>query len=286
MVPPFGPSGFKGVKDWNALFADANFGSGPSDKGEPRHAPPPSRPPADPPPALSRPGTGERTFRRASSLGKQHTRRASGAPPPSPSPHGDADPAIDELKQQWNWGFNHRRRSVTCMVCGREVEPGALDGHLKLCSAGGKHHAPAHTRSGKQRTGLRAGDGGGKDDPLTRGATRHDPDYRNGGLHKKKWAGVLDEGDEEEGPGLLPEYDAARGGIRLKLYTGFSQEEHFFPSEGGALGGGAFGKGPWSRFPASGASSDRSAHMGNDFWAKHESRRRAQDAEFEQVIHA
>ena len=217
-------------------------------------------------------------------MGKQHARRASGAPPPSPSPCNNADPAIDELKQQWNWGFNHRRNSVTCMVCGREVEPAALEGHLKLCSAGGRHHATAHRKAGIHRPG----DGGGTKDPLLWG-TRHDPDFRNEGLHKKKWASVLDEEGGKDGPGLVPEYDAARGGIRLKLYTAaqglpfkFSAEEHFFPSEGGALGGGAFGKGPWSRIPSNGTSTDRSAHPGAEFWAKHESRRRAQDVEFEQ----
>ncbi len=216
-------------------------------------------------------------------MGKHHARRASGAPPPSPSPHNHADPAIDELKQQWNWGFNHRRNSITCMVCGREVEPAALEGHLKLCSAGGRHHETAHRKAGKHRPG----DGGGTNDPLFWG-TRHDPGHRNEGLHKKKWASVLDEG-QEDGQGLVPEYDAARGGIRLKLYTAapglpfnFSAEEHFFPSECGALGGGAFGKGPWSRIPSNGANTDRSAHPGAEFWAKHESRRRAQDVEFEQ----
>jgi hypothetical protein len=33
---------------------------------------------------------------------------------------------------------------------------------------------------------------------LATAATRHDPDYKNEALHKKKWEGAL---EEEEGPG-------------------------------------------------------------------------------------
>ena len=167
------------------------------------------------------------------------------------------------------------------------VESSALEGHLKLCTAGGRSSkrasakVPFRARAG--RFGLTTEERQ-QDEPTTQ--TRHDPDFKNESLHKKKWAGVLDEEEAQEGPGLMPQYDALRGGIRLKLYAGggaegFNFEEHYFPEEAGSLGGGLFsGKNVSPRFPR--ASSDSFTGAGAAFWAKHEQRRRAQDMEFEQ----
>jgi len=171
------------------------------------------------------------------------------------------------------------------------VESSALAGHLKLCTAGGRSSkraapkVPFRARAAG-RYGLTTEERQ-RDEPTA--ATRHDPDFKNESLHKKKWAGVLEEEDAQEGPGLLPEYDPLRGGIRLKLYAGssaegFNFEEHYFPEEAGSLGGGFFSGRRVSPGVPRASSHERNGFTGPGaaFWAKHEQRRRAQDVEFEQ----
>jgi len=94
MVPPGRGQGgsFKSTQDWGKLFAERDL---------PRPARPHlfSRQPLDPPPELSRPSTRD-TARGAATA----RRSAAGAPPPSPLPgEAAADPAVEELKQQWCW---------------------------------------------------------------------------------------------------------------------------------------------------------------------------------------
>ena len=165
------------------------------------------------------------------------------------------------------------------------MEASALEGHLKLCAAGGRSgdrpFRKAPFGAGKRWDREKEGE---KD---TQTATRHDPDFKNESLHKKKWAGVLEEEEEGDGPGLVPEYDPVRGGIRLSLYTGVGgykgDFEECLPAEAGSLGGGIRFSAQSSRFSRA---SSEDPSPGSAFWAKHEQRRRAEDREFAQGARA
>ena len=270
-----------------------------------------------PPPEPSRPSTGEGVGSRRHQSLKQNPRfqRSKGAaPPPSPLPgQRDVDPSVNDLRAQWCWGFSHRRKYVACKVCGREVESTAIEGHLKLCAAGGRgfnvhtngEHIgasrPTKTAKGAFSNTRKLGQGqmsseNERQEHEGDGTTRHDPDFKNESLHRKKWTGVLDD-EEEEGSGLQPQYDPLRGGIYLRLFSNpgdfqqFIEAEHYALHAGGCLGRGHFfpgaPRGPG--FPRT--SSNDEACFGTaggaaEFWAQQERRRREQDAEFEKGARA
>jgi hypothetical protein len=94
--------------------------------------------------------------------------------PPSTPIHsipGDlGDPAMEELRQQWNWQFSSHKAMIQCSNCQCVVTFKLLEGHLQLCKKGPKL----------------------KLDVDTSGSIRHDKDYVPNN-QKKPWIGPLDE---------------------------------------------------------------------------------------------
>ena len=108
---------FRDCRDWSKLFENP----------APPFPTPASRPSSSVIfPDLSRPNS-------------KDTIRANRQPlvPPATPVHkkpGDfGDPAIQELKQQWNWKFSSHKAVVECSNCNCAIPIKLLEGHLRLC---------------------------------------------------------------------------------------------------------------------------------------------------------